>query len=273
MFKTEKVQTIIAVLICIILLLTNSNVYANSSMDNAQLLASKNIVIENITLPQQIKLVNYTTVNGKDILTTNTQVEKISQMEKQIEERRIAKEKEEHARLERLKVTVETTRQTNFSNISVYTDLSVMNTITVNDMNRIIDYWNSKCDGGTPFKGQGQAFIDASKSSGLDPVYILSHAALESGWGKSQIARDKYNYFGIQAFDSSPYESSLNMADNMYGGIIEGAKWISRNYYSTGQTSLYTMRYNNGHHEYCTSDSWMYDIAYIMQTSYNLIQS
>lgn len=268
MFKTEKVQAIIAGLICIVTLLTNSVVYANSIMTNAQLLKSRSI--ETIGLHEQLKLVEYTTPLGTTVLITNAQLEKAKQLEEKLLQEKIAREKAEY---ERQLVTVETTRQTNFSNISVYTDLAVMNTVTVNDMNKILEYWNSKCNGGTLFKGQGQAFIDASKSSGLDPVYILAHAALESGWGKSQIARDKYNYFGIGAFDNSPYESSLSMADNMYTGIVEGANWISRNYYSVGQTSLYTMRYNNGHHEYCTSNSWMYDIAYIMRTSYNLLQS
>lgn len=177
----------------------------------------------------------------------------------------------EKLELERLRKTVASSRQTNYSSINVYTDLSVMNTVTTDQLNKILDYWDSEC-GGTPFKGKGQMFIDASKESGLDPIYILAHAALESGWGKSQIARDKHNYFGIAAYDSSPYESAKNMGNGLYEGIVEGAKWIDRNYYDAGQTSLYSMRYNNGHHEYCTSKTWMYKISNIMQDSYKLIQ-
>lgn len=170
-------------------------------------------------------------------------------------------------KIQEAKITAYSDRSLEYYDISVHTDLSNMREVTTDQMNEIIEHWKPN----SPFVGYGQAFIDASKESGLDPVYILAHAALESGWGTSSIARNKHNYFGIGAFDRSAYENSLTMGDSVYNGIVEGAKWISRNYYEAGQTSLYTMRYNNGSHEYCTSETWMYDIASIIRTSYSLI--
>ena len=147
-----------------------------------------------------------------------------------------------------------------------------MNNITTDHMNTIIEYWDSKFSGDSPFKGQGQMFIDASIASGLDPVYILAHAGVESAWGTSEIATTKYNYFGIGAFDHAPLTSSFTISNNMYDGIISGAVWIASNYYNNNQTSLYSMRYNNGTNEYCTSTTWIYEITDIIKTSYRLIQ-
>ena len=38
----------------------------------------------------------------------------------------------------------------------------------------------------------------------IQPVYILSHAILESGWGKSRIAHKTNNLFGFDAVDDDP---------------------------------------------------------------------
>lgn len=150
--------------------------------------------------------------------------------------------------------------QSNLSNKLTY--------ITENDMNRIIDYWDKYC-GGTPFKNKGSIFIEASQESGLDPVYLLAHAAWESGWGKSYIAVDKHNYYGISAYDHNPYNSAYTMGNSVESGIISGAKWIKANYYDQGCTSLQAM-IDIGNY---ASDNikWINGIVSIMRTSYSII--
>lgn len=154
--------------------------------------------------------------------------------------------------------------------INSNTDLAPMRTVTAFELNKILDYW-SNISGSNAFRGQGQVFIEASKQSGLDPVYLIAHAGLESKWGMSEIAQDKINYFGIGSYDYNPYHGSYTMGTSIEEGIVSGAIWISENYYKQGQTSLYSMRYNNGSHEYCTSDSWVNSITELIITSYNLI--
>lgn len=45
--------------------------------------------------------------------------------------------------------------------------------------------------------------VEASRSTGIPPQFLVAHAALESGWGKSEIRRadgsTTYNLFGIKA--------------------------------------------------------------------------
>lgn len=246
---------------------TNSLVYAEDNNEKVSQITETDVIIKDY-IDQQL----YMQCVGD--ITTETIEEAVKKREAEIQqkilEQQMLEEQKRQEELRRLK-TVESSRNVSYYDISVYTDLSVLNTINADQMNEIIDYWASLA-GYSPFIGHGQTFIDAAKETGLDPVYLLAHAGLESAWGNSQIAQDKYNYFGIGAYDSSPYESSYYMGDGVSQGIMEGAIWIADNYYYTGQSSLYTMRYNNGYHEYCTSDTWMYNIADIMYTSYSLIQ-
>lgn len=121
----------------------------------------------------------------------------------------------------------------------------------------------------SPFNGQGNVFMEAQKQSGLDARYILAHAALESAWGKSSIAKKYNNYFGIGAFDNDPNNAKNFSNSGLASGIINGAKWIAKNYYNSSykQTTLYKMRNNNGVHQYATDPNWHNKIANIMKGS------
>lgn len=146
-------------------------------------------------------------------------------------------------------------------------DLRVFSPITESELN---DWIKSKAPVGSPFIGRADVFIKASKETGLDPKYLVSHAATESAWGTSAIAQAKNNYFGIGSFNNSPYSSSYDFNDGLENGIIEGAKWIKANYIDDGQTSLYLMQYGNQKHVYCQDNSgnanpsWIEQIAKIM---------
>lgn len=119
---------------------------------------------------------------------------------------------------------------------------------------------NKKASKSSVMYNRGEAFAEAAKVSGLDPQYLVAHAAIETGWGTARIARDKHNFYGIGAFDNSPYKSAKTWT-GADAGIIKGAKWISDNYYKKGQTTLYSMRFNNGVHQYATDPKWHTKIA------------
>lgn len=140
-----------------------------------------------------------------------------------------------------------------------------LNGLTADNLNNWIRATNPNC----PFVGQGSVFIEAQKQSGLDARYILAHAALESAWGKSNIAKKYNNYFGIGAFDNDPDNARNFSNSGLASGIINGAKWIAKNYYNSSykQTTLYKMRNNNGVHQYATDPYWHTKIANIMKKS------
>jgi len=121
--------------------------------------------------------------------------------------------------------------------------------------------WFQKVNSASPFNGNGQVFIDAGKDTGINPRYIAAHAALESGWGTSAIARKKNNYFGIGAFDSSPYASAYTFGNGLQNGIMGGSKWISDKYINNGYETLAKMKARG----YATDPEWPFKIANIMK--------
>lgn len=152
-------------------------------------------------------------------------------------------------------------RNSDLSNNSVY--------VTEDDMNIIISHFDP--NGTSPFYGQGRIFIEASKQSGLDPIYIFAHASWESDYGRSYLANDRGNYFGINAVDINP-DAASNMGSNVEAGIINGAVWISNNYYKNGQTTLHSMIY--GAKKYASAeDKWINGISSIMRESYSVLKN
>ena len=54
----------------------------------------------------------------------------------------------------------------------------------------------------------GGAFRKAERDYGVNALYLVAHAMLESHFGSSDIARLKHNLFGYKAYDRSPYRSA-----------------------------------------------------------------
>lgn len=140
-----------------------------------------------------------------------------------------------------------------------------VDTLTAGQLNEWI---NANAPEGSLMYNQGEAFMEAGKVSGLDPRYLVAHAAHETAWGTSNIVKDKNNFYGIGAFDDTPY-SSAHGYEGAKAGIIEGSKFIAKDYYSQGQTTLSSMhRDPSGKgHNYATDPGWADKIANIMSGS------
>ena len=149
---------------------------------------------------------------------------------------------------------------------SRYTDVGAYSSISVEDMNKIIDYYAEHAVHSTAFKGHGQAFIEAANQTGLNPIYLFAHASCESDFGCSAIASDRYNFFGINAVDSNP-NAAFDMGDSIDQGIIEGARWIKQNYYDNGYTTLDAM-YRAG---YASDPNWASQISSLANAAIGLI--
>ena len=147
------------------------------------------------------------------------------------------------------------------------TDLGQRINISPEVMDQIIDYYDSHVAGGTRFKGKGKTFVQAAKESGLNPIYIFAHAAVESAYGNSYLAVTRNNYFGINAVDTNPDLASA-MGDDVDQGIINGAKWIASNFYNNGYTTLDDMQAGG----YATNQEWKYKIKSVMNTSLSIVE-
>ncbi|MGZ4123912.1 MAG: SH3 domain-containing protein, partial [Tumebacillaceae bacterium] len=95
-------------------------------------------------------------------------------------------------------------------------DLRLTSPVSAAELNAIID--RNRPDG--LLAGKGQVFLDAARKYGVSAQYLFAHAILESGWGTSQISRDKNNFFGYQAYDDSPYASAA-----YFQSIQDAVEW------------------------------------------------
>jgi beta-N-acetylglucosaminidase len=85
---------------------------------------------------------------------------------------------------------------------------------------------------GTGLAGLGADFLEVQEEEGINALFAAAHAAVESGWGKSEIAVEKHNLFGINADDSNPDEaydySSFGACISYYGS------WLRSHYLAAG---------------------------------------
>ncbi|MBF0713652.1 glucosaminidase domain-containing protein [Gemella sp. GH3] len=164
--------------------------------------------------------------------------------------------------------TEQKTNQNNSSNVTIktfqYKNLKTTTNYTAEDLNNII-----RQTGGVTSKllNKGATFKEAERRYGVNALYLLSHAALESNWGRSRIAIDKNNFFGIAAYDNSPYESATKF-DNVDAGILGAARWINSRYLvgnAFPARGAYLGNKSGGMNVYYATDpEWGYKIARIM---------
>ncbi|MDP1527297.1 MAG: flagellar assembly peptidoglycan hydrolase FlgJ [Rhodocyclaceae bacterium] len=82
-------------------------------------------------------------------------------------------------------------------------------------------------------ENQAQAFashmwpqaVMASQTTGIPPQFLIAHAALESGWGKSEPrfadGRQSHNLFGIKAGSNWPGETVESVTTEYVNGVAE----------------------------------------------------
>lgn len=127
----------------------------------------------------------------------------------------------------------------NFENFTVenpflFRDLRKPTNYTAEELDKVYSLMNIK---GSRLAGKGAIFKEAEKRYQINALYLIAHSAIESSWGRSQIAKDKNNFFGIAAYDTTPYDSAKSF-DDVDKGILGAAKWIRENYIDNGRTYL-----------------------------------
>lgn len=61
--------------------------------------------------------------------------------------------------------------------------------------------------------GMGDEFLNVEREYGVNAIFGVAQAIEETGWGKSAIAVNKHNVFGITAYDSDPYGNASAFKD------------------------------------------------------------
>ncbi|WP_454955319.1 glucosaminidase domain-containing protein [Gemella morbillorum] len=109
-----------------------------------------------------------------------------------------------------------------------FSNLKSKTNYTAADLNRLYSLMGAN---DSRLAGKGATFKAAEERYGVNALYLVAHSALESAWGRSKIARDKNNFFGISAYDNNPYNAATKF-DNVDAGILGAARWINEKYLS-----------------------------------------
>ena len=107
-----------------------------------------------------------------------------------------------------------------------FANLNSKTNYTAADINRLYSLMGAN---DSKLAGKGATFKAAEQKYGVNALYLVAHSALESAWGRSNIAKDKNNFFGIAAYDDTPYTSATKY-DSVDGGIMGAARWIKERY-------------------------------------------
>ncbi|MDM5337414.1 SH3 domain-containing protein [Fictibacillus enclensis] len=125
-------------------------------------------------------------------------------------------------------------------------------------------------------EGKASSFIKAGNLYGVNDIYLISHALLETGNGRSQLAtgvqyngRTVYNMYGIGANDGNAVQNGAAYAYNAgwftpEDAIVGGARFIAMGYINKKQDTIYKMRWNPSaaealgypSHQYATDIGW-----------------
>lgn len=97
-----------------------------------------------------------------------------------------------------------------------------------------------------------QAIVDAEKQYGLNALFILAHADIESAHGNSYYARTRNNLFGFNAVDSDPNQASTYpsqaAAINFYANFLNKYYLTKGAVYYNGTTPHGVfVRYSSSH--------------------------
>ena len=141
----------------------------------------------------------------------------------------------------------------------LFKDLTEVTNYSAEDLDKVFSLLNIN---NSLLENKGATFKEAEEHYHINALYLLAHSALESDWGRSKIAKDKNNFFGITAYDTTPYLSAKTF-DDVDKGILGASKWIKENYIDRGRTFLGN-KASGMNVEYASDPYWGEKIASVM---------
>ena len=147
----------------------------------------------------------------------------------------------------------------NLENPFLFKDLTEATNYSAEDLDKVFSLLNIN---NSLLENKGATFKEAEEHYHINALYLLAHSALESDWGRSNIAKDKNNFFGITAYDTTPYLSAKTF-DDVDKGILGATKWIKENYIDRGRTFLGN-KASGMNVEYASDPYWGEKIASVM---------
>ena len=100
---------------------------------------------------------------------------------------------------------------------------------------------------GTPFDGIEQALVEIEQKNGVNAIYAISVAMLESGNGHSYLSRNQNNIFGLD-----PYNGGMSFASKS-DCVLYFGRLTQKHYFEKGYVDTYSInkKYEPGNDNWC----------------------
>lgn len=110
-----------------------------------------------------------------------------------------------------------------------------------------------------------EQFINAERAYGINALFLIALAKLESADGTSNIAIDKHNLFGFTAYDRNPYENATTFLTEEIC-IYHVADYLKKNYLTQGGDSFNGYAIYDINKRYSSATTWATTINLIIDT-------
>lgn len=118
---------------------------------------------------------------------------------------------------------------------------------------------------GSALDGIETAAKQVEDTFGVNALFVVAVAKLESGHGTSTLARTKNNLFGMNAVDNDPYGSGYTY-NSKASSVLDFGRLIKEKYINQGLTTLASIQ-----QKYCSSSSWSAKVSNIMYSDVSRI--
>jgi beta-N-acetylglucosaminidase len=122
----------------------------------------------------------------------------------------------------------------------------------------------------TPLQGIGRDLVRVASENKVNPIYILAHIILETGWGKSKIFLKKNNLFGFGALDKNPISYALSFSSPVEC-LEKVVKYIAKEYLDEKGKFYAGPNLIGMNRHYATDKSWCYKIMALMNKIGNFL--
>ena len=97
----------------------------------------------------------------------------------------------------------------------------------------------------------------------VNPIYILAHIILETGWGKSRLCLEKNNLFGFGACDENPLSRAVSFSSPREC-LEKVVRYIAKEYLNEKGKFYAGPNLLGMNRHYATDKSWCFKIMALM---------
>jgi beta-N-acetylglucosaminidase len=150
-----------------------------------------------------------------------------------------------------------------------YLSLHTVSNVSADDIDNFLRATTETTSKGiSPLYGLGWKFKETEATYGVNALAIIAHTILESDYGRSKYSLDRFNLFGIGAYDSNPdlaksfdsYEACIDY----YAQSMINLKYIKPNYFGPYIGSYFGDKSGGFNVMYASDPYWGRKIASLM---------